>query len=217
MSILWLSLLGGWIAADNVSFVQSMVSRPLPAGILAGLVLGDPMTGAEIGALLEIFLLVAIPAGGGRMPEGGTATVVAVAGATSVAVPGGLALGAAAGLLWGVVAGWTQARLRVWNGAHVPLPGDAGFAVSDVRRAITLGLGVDVLRGIVLVAVGALVAVNLVPALAPHWPVDGGATPTLLLLGGLMSVGILLRGGGRRTGVLFVGGALVGLLAGWGA
>ena len=36
MSLLYLSLLGGWVAADNVSMVQSMISRPLAAGILAG-------------------------------------------------------------------------------------------------------------------------------------------------------------------------------------
>lgn len=216
MSLLALSLLGGLVAADNVSMVQSMISRPLAAGILAGLVLGDPVTGAQVGGILELFLLVAVPAGGGRMPEGGTATLVAVAAAVASPGPGGMALGVAAGLVWGQVAGWTQTRLRVANGDRVPIPGDQGVTPERLNRAVASGLLRDILRGVVLTAVGGGLAFLLTPRLTPGWPLEPGATSGLLLLGGVVSVGILLRAGstGHRGWVLFGAGAALGLLVG---
>jgi hypothetical protein len=216
VSLLYLSLLGGWVAADNVSMVQSMISRPLAAGILAGCVLGDPMTGAEVGAILELFFLVAVPAGGGRMPEAGTASVVAVAAAVSASGPAGVALGVAGGLVWGLVAGWSQTRLRFWNGDMVPVPGAREVTPALVVRAVRTGLLLDYLRGFALTAVGGTLAVLVVPWLAPGWPLRESATASLLLLGGVVSMGILLRSGsaGRRAVLLFGAGALLGLLAG---
>ncbi|SVB44140.1 uncharacterized protein METZ01_LOCUS196994, partial [marine metagenome] len=38
-----------------------MVSRPLVVGVLAGLVVGQPVLGATIGAILELYLLVSFP------------------------------------------------------------------------------------------------------------------------------------------------------------
>jgi hypothetical protein len=218
MTLLLLSLLGGLVAVDNVSFVQSMISRPLPAGILAGFVLGDPILGAQVGGILELFLLVAVPAGGGRMPEGGTASVVAVAAAAAFPAPSGMALGVAGGLIWGLVGGWTQTRMRVRNGAVVPIPGDGGVAPGRVERAVALGLLLDFGRGVVVTAVGAAIALLVTPYLAPSWPLDGIPTTALLLLGGLVSVGIVLRGDGphRHTLVMFGAGAALGLLAGRG-
>ncbi|HSG48085.1 MAG TPA: PTS sugar transporter subunit IIC [Longimicrobiales bacterium] len=218
MTLLLLSLLGGLVAVDNVSFVQAMISRPLAAGILAGAVLGDPLLGAQVGGILELFLLVAVPAGGGRMPEGGTATVVAVAAATAFPAPSGMALGVAGGLIWGLVGGWTQTRLRVRNGGLAPVPGDGGVPAERVERAVRLGLALDFARGVVLTAVGAGLALILTPYLAPSWPLEEIPTSALLLLGGLVSIGIVLRGAGatRRTVFLFGTGAVLGLLSGWG-
>jgi len=216
VTLLLLSLLGGLVAVDNVSFVQSMVSRPLAAGILAGFVVGDPLLGAQVGGILEIFFLVAVPAGGGRMPEGGTATVVAVAAAGAFPAPSGMALGVAGGLLWGVVGGWTQTGLRIRNGMFAPLPGEDGVPPARVVRAVRVGLAMDFARGTALTAVGAGLAHLLTPYFAPSWPMDAVPTSALLLMGGLVSVGIVLRSvaDGRRTLLLFGAGALLGLLSG---
>lgn len=218
MILLLLALLGGLVAVDNVSFVQSMISRPLPAGILAGFVLGDPILGAQVGGILELFLLVAVPAGGGRMPEGGTAAVVAVAAASSFPAPSGMALGVAGGLLWGLVGGWTQTRLRIRNGRLVPVPEEGGVAPELVERAVLAGLAWDFARGMAITAAGAGIALTITPWLAPSWPLATVPTTALLLLGGLASVGIVLRGDGadRHTLVMFGAGAALGLLAGRG-
>ena len=74
-----LALLGGLLALDATSVGQFMISRPLVAGTLAGWWLGDPAVGLEVGAILELFHLAGVPAGGSRVPESGPATVVAAA------------------------------------------------------------------------------------------------------------------------------------------
>lgn len=212
-----LALLGGIVALDAVSVAQTMVSRPLVAGVLAGWVVGDVVAGLQIGALLELFLLVAVPAGGGRMPEGGIAAVVAVAAAAAAPGPGGLALGVAGGLLWGEVAGRTQLRVRSWNGTHVPRPDSEPVRPQAVARSIVLGLGAEALRGVLVTGAGVAFVVLTVPRLAPAWPLEPGPTAALLLLGALVSVGVVLRGLGleARTSLLFAVGLVVGVLAAW--
>lgn len=54
MKIILLSLLGGILSLDRV-WAQFMISRPIVAAPLAGFVLGDPYTGLQAGALLELF------------------------------------------------------------------------------------------------------------------------------------------------------------------
>lgn len=216
MSLVVLALFGGVVALDGVSLVQSMVSRPLAAGIVAGFILGDPVLGAQMGALLELFLLVAVPAGGGRMPEGGMATLVAVAAAVSAPGPAGMALGVSAALVWGEVAGWTQSRLRIWNGTHVPVPGDTPVNAAAVERSLRLGVLADGTRGVVVTGVGVGLAWTISPLLATAWPLASRPTGALLLLGALVSVGVVVRGRGleRRASILFLGGILTGILAG---
>lgn len=79
-------LLAGLIAMltglDRVALVQFMISRPLVAGPLTGLVLGNPLLGLEIGMLLELLWLGRLPVGAAIPPDD---TQVAV-GATVLAV-----------------------------------------------------------------------------------------------------------------------------------
>lgn len=217
MTWIVLALLGGVVALDAVSVAQTMLSRPLVAGVLAGFVVGDVVAGLQIGALLELFLLVAVPAGGGRMPEGGIASVVAVAAVAAAPGPGGLALGIAGGLLWGDVASRTQLRVRSWNGTHVPRPDLGRVRPRAVARSILLGLGAEALRGVVVTGAGVAFVALTVPYLAPAWPLDSATTAALLLLGGLVSVGVVLRGLGleARTSLLFTVGLVVGVMAAW--
>ncbi|MGD9019102.1 MAG: PTS sugar transporter subunit IIC, partial [Desulfuromonadales bacterium] len=70
---------------DRVAFVQFMISRPLVAGPLTGWVLGDPLTGLEVGMLLELLWLGRLPVGAAIPPDD---TQVAV-GATVLAASTG--------------------------------------------------------------------------------------------------------------------------------
>ena len=75
---------------DGTAFGQFMISRPLVSGVLSGVIVGDPVLGTAVGALLEVYHLPAIPVGGGRYPEPGPAAVVGVfAGGLVGPPPGG--------------------------------------------------------------------------------------------------------------------------------
>lgn len=54
---------------DRVALVQIMISRPLVAGPLTGLVLGQPMLGLEVGMLLELLWLGRLPVGAAIPPD----------------------------------------------------------------------------------------------------------------------------------------------------
>jgi mannose/fructose/N-acetylgalactosamine-specific phosphotransferase system component IIC len=217
--LLLLALLGGLVAVDGVAAVQSMVSRPLVAGWLAGLVLGEPLLGAEVGLLLELYILVSVPSGGGRFPEGGTAAVVAVAAAAAVAATAAaLAVGVAAGLGTGWLAAQSQVGMRHWNerGADTA---EHHLHVREVNRAQGLGLALDFARGAALTGLGVGGVRLLVPLLASEWPLGTGETSILVLLGAFVSLGILLRAvaESRARAVLFGAGLVAGtlVLGGW--
>lgn len=60
--------LGGWLAADATALGQILVSQPIVAGALTGMLWGDLEIGVRVGALLQLFALARPPLGG-RTPE----------------------------------------------------------------------------------------------------------------------------------------------------
>jgi PTS system mannose-specific IIC component len=213
VELLQLSLLGGVLALDATSVGQFMVSRPLVAGALTGWMLGAPEVGVLVGAILELYLLVSFPTGGSRFPEGATASVVAAAAAVD-ATAGALAVGVAAGLVWGQLAGSTVTWLRRVNSRLVPDPSQGSASTAHLAGAHLGAVAIDFARGAVVTLVGVLLARALVSGLADSWPLAAPSTLGLLLVGGAVSVGILLHdfGGLRRHLAAFVAGvALVGL------
>jgi PTS system mannose-specific IIC component len=72
-------VLAGLIATlaglDRVALVQFMISRPLVAGPLTGLVLGNPLLGLEVGMLLELLWLGRMPVGAAIPPDDTQVTV----------------------------------------------------------------------------------------------------------------------------------------------
>lgn len=212
-----LSLTGGLLALDATSVGQFMLSRPLVAGTVAGWVLGDPVTGLVVGTLLELYLLVSFPSGGARFPEGATGTVVAVAAVAAVDAPGSLPLGVAAGLLWGHLGGLSISALRRLNARLIPGADTPGrIRAREVVRAHLRSMGLDFLRGTAVTGVGAVLAVPLVRAAAPAWPLSITDSTGLLLVGGVASAGIFLRsvGGLRSRPLLLAAGLILGLLGG---
>jgi len=212
--LLALSLLGGLLALDGTTLGQFMVSRPLVAGLLAGWTVGAPVEGFLTGAILEVYLLVSFPVGGSRFPEGAPATVVASALAASSEHPGGMALGIAVGLVWGQIGAYSATLLRSLNERLVPDPAGGELTAATVARAHFTGVLLDFLRGALVTATGLLFG-GAVLYLAPLWPLEEADTRGLLLVGGAVSLGVLMRsfGGVRRRGLLFATG--LGLGAAW--
>lgn len=112
--------LGALICLDRVA-VQVMVSRPVVAGPMIGLVLGDALTGLLAGALLELLWIDRIPIGPYVPPHDTFVAVLATAGAV-LAAPSGASppreLIALSVLLFAPAA-WLGQRmeilLRQWN------------------------------------------------------------------------------------------------------
>lgn len=212
MELIQIALIGGVLALDATSVGQFMVSRPLVAGALTGWLLGDASLGLLVGALLELYLLVSFPSGGSRFPEGATASVVAVASAAAVDAPGAVPLGVAAGLIWGQLGGLSVTMLRRLNSRLMP---DAQTGSLAHLEAAHLGaIALDFLRGAIVTLVGAAAGRWGVARVAEAWPLPGDDTLGLLLMGGAVSGGILLRdlGGFRRRRALLAAGMALGLV-----
>jgi mannose/fructose/N-acetylgalactosamine-specific phosphotransferase system component IIC len=198
MELVQISLLGGLLALDATSVGQFMISRPLVAGALTGLLIGQPAAGLAVGAILELYLLVSFPTGGSRFPEGATATVVAVA-AAGAGSGGTLALAVAVGIVWGQLAGVSITWLRHLNAKLVPDTAHGPTSGGRVTAAHLGAVALDYVRAVVVTLAGVLVAQPVVRALAAAWPLPADDTHGLLLVGGAVSVGILLRDLGGFT------------------
>ncbi len=79
------ALLGGLVGLDRTAAGQIMVSQPLVAGPLTGWFLGDSVTGAVIGSVMELVWLLDLPVGTFVPADATVGTVAAVA----IAVIGG--------------------------------------------------------------------------------------------------------------------------------
>jgi PTS system mannose-specific IIC component len=80
LNSLEVALLGGAICLDRV-FLQSMISRPIVAGPVIGMVLSEPFTGLIIGAFIELLWIDRLPMGVYIPPNDSIAAVLATAGA----------------------------------------------------------------------------------------------------------------------------------------
>ena len=159
MSVGTLALLLAWgtlVGIDLVSVPQMMIARPLVAGTVAGLLVGDPETGVRLGVVFELFQFDILPVGAVRYPEYGPATVGAVA--ATHALGGGMTWGLAAGLglLVGLFAGWSLHWLRDAN-ARAVRRAAGPLESGDIRvlaRLHAAGLARDLARAAGVTAVG---------------------------------------------------------------
>src|SRR5207249_7576321 len=174
--LLPLAMLGGVLGLDVVSFPQAMISRPLVAATLTGVMLGQSASGLLIGAALELIALETLPIGASRYPEWGSASVVGAAiFATHLTHPAGamtLAVFAALATAW--VGGWTMVQLRRWNAVWARHWRDALEAGS--RGAVTslqlLGMTTDLVRGALLTAAAYAALAPITTACLGLWSTD---------------------------------------------
>lgn len=164
----WLALWGVLVGLDLACVAQTMISRPLVAGTIAGMILGDPTAGVVMGTILELFALEVLPVGAARYPDYGLGAVAAVA--TASGAPGilGTGIGVGVGLVIAYAGGVGVHWVRVLNGADVKR--NEELLASGDARAISAvhlrGLGRDALRCVAVLAIGMLAAIavrQLVP------------------------------------------------------
>jgi mannose/fructose/N-acetylgalactosamine-specific phosphotransferase system component IIC len=83
---LWLAwggvaLVGALLALDETSLAQTWLSQPLPAALLAGLVVGEPAAALVPGFFMQLIVLGNLPVGAASTLDATSATVGVVAGA----------------------------------------------------------------------------------------------------------------------------------------
>ncbi|MGH7504866.1 MAG: PTS sugar transporter subunit IIC [Longimicrobiales bacterium] len=216
MSWIPIGLLGGFVGLDSTSFPQIMISRPLVAGALTGLLIGHPLEGVMLGAILEVFDLAILPIGAARYPESGTATVAATVAYTSTTpLAEGMAallLGVVFGLAWERVAGASvvlQRRLAeriLFAGGTGPTTG------RQVERRHLATMALDFLRGVIVCITGALCGTFLLAMLAPLWGVQPRMAGGALLLAGsaVLAASLTVFGGWHEARRFFLLGAVCG-------
>lgn len=101
-----MALLAAFVAKwSNYLLGQALTERPLVAGLIAGIFLGDIQTGVLVGAALETIFLGMVDVGGSVTVEPVTATVLGVAFVSAMGMDQGTAVALAVpiGLLGGLV------------------------------------------------------------------------------------------------------------------
>jgi len=212
----WLLLWGTFVGLDLVVIGQVMLSRPLVAGAVAGAILGDPLAGSAVGAVLELFALDVLPVGGARYPDYGLGAVAAAAVAANA--PGVLGTGIAvcAGL---VIAYLGEIGTRaVRRGATQDVRRHAEALDAGEYRAVRAiqmrGLVRDAGRAFLVTGVGLALATAIVVYHVPPMTLRGAILVTVLVIGAAMGAAGdgVLRMVGQRRGLSWFGiGVLVGL------
>ncbi|MGZ8378343.1 MAG: PTS sugar transporter subunit IIC [Gemmatirosa sp.] len=216
--LLRLALLGAILGLDVVSFPQAMISRPLVAATLAGAVVGNPVGGLLVGAVLELFALETLPVGASRYPEWGSAAVVGggLFAQQSESSAGALCLSVLVGLVAAWISGESMVLLRRLNGqlARANLDRLAAGSARSVVGLQMAGLGGDLVRGFALSVVLLGIAQPLARLALGTWGVDQRWSQAFVV-----TLAAIVAGGAvwklvhavPRARWLFVGGLVVGL------
>jgi mannose/fructose/N-acetylgalactosamine-specific phosphotransferase system component IIC len=84
MMIASLAFLAGILSLDETSLAQTWFCQPLPAGILAGAVCGDPATGMAVGLPYQLISIGNLPVGTSFTGEKVSAVIAGVGGAVMI-------------------------------------------------------------------------------------------------------------------------------------
>ncbi|PLX41483.1 MAG: hypothetical protein C0608_05560 [Deltaproteobacteria bacterium] len=166
-TLLILAFVGGLLRMDRTALVQTMLSRPVLAAPLAGIIIGDIPAGILCGVLMEPIWLARIPVGSRVPPDETIAAITAVAGAKALSSglpwPGYALVAVVLALPMGLVGRWLDFRVRKAN--------DALYfdAVEVVERGGVPRVGraqfIGALRFFLAGAVGTMVGVALITGL----------------------------------------------------
>lgn len=210
------AMLGGFVGLDATSFPQIMISRPIVAGVLTGVLFGRPAEGLALGFLVEAFALIILPIGAARYPESGTATVAATAAYLAATPPGldpgSLLLALAFALGWERLGGESVVLHRRSNGRLLTRGGPLPAAALERRHLAAMTL--DFLRGGAMTLTGGLLGYGLLRLLVPLWELPESVTLAVLGIAaaGMLGTAVPLFGVGRMPRVALGAGVLVGVI-----
>lgn len=214
-TLLLLSLLGGLLALDATSVGQFMLSRPLIAAGLAGMLAGNPEGGIVVGLLMEAIHLAVLPVGAARYPEAGPASVAAAGAFAGAPESSQVALLASVVFMlgWGWLGGRSVEWMRRMN-VRIAVPPVGPVDAGRVETLHLRALALDFARGVLVTLAGLLVLGTLLETLGwlpfrQHW------TRPALALSAAAALASSLRLFGRRRLPLFAAGAAAGAALLW--
>jgi len=77
LNVIYLCVLGAVLSLDTVAVFQVLISQPIVACTLIGYLSNDPMTGIQIGILMQLFWISTLPVGAVTFPDGNLGAIVA--------------------------------------------------------------------------------------------------------------------------------------------
>lgn len=207
---------GTLVGVDLVSVGQLMIARPIVAGTIAGLLLGDAAAGIRVGLIFELFQFDILPFGAVRYPEYGPATIAAVAATHLMKHPDAWGIAVGMGLVVAVVAGASLHWLRELN-ARVVRRAAAALEAGDVRvlaRVHLGGLWRDAVRALGVTSLGLLTA-WFVARDAAELPAHVFTATAAAASGAALAAGVagLLRLKGPRSNLRWLVAGLAGGVA----
>lgn len=215
--VVWGTLVG----VDLVSLPQMMIARPIVAGTIAGVILGDIPTGLKLGVVFELLQYDILPVGAVRYPEYGPATIAAVATAHASSGVLGLGLGALVGLVTGLVGGLAIHVLRRVN-SRVVHNAAAALESGDPRALLRVhagGLLRDAVRAALVTTIGLVFAWLARPLLAGALSERGALLLAVATVGAAIAAGAAgtLRLVGRGPNLVWFAAGLGGglLMVAW--
>lgn len=213
-AVLW----GGIVGLDATSFPQVMLSRPLVAASITGLIFGRPAEGAVLGIVLELLSLVVLPIGAARYPESGTASVAATLAYISAIDPSHfgaspLLVATVFGLSWEFVTGASVNLLRRTNEWLIAdATARAPLGALRLERLQLSAMALDLARAIFVVAAGGWLGSWILAATAPMLAGTAVSAAGILGVGGAIMLGASLQlfGGWSERRLVFLIGIVCG-------
>jgi mannose/fructose/N-acetylgalactosamine-specific phosphotransferase system component IIC len=188
-----------------------MISRPIVAAPLAGLILGDPQSGMLAGALLEIFSLHQLPIGANRHWDTGPAAVAAAAAMQLSAGLIGLVIAVGVGVFVGWVGSWLVHGMRHLNARLVVGETGRRMLPYELTARHFAAMAVDFTRA-ALLTLTALLAVHMALGGDGSAPEVAGliaAGAAIGLAGLALGADVRMMAGGRRVWLAFGASAVV--------
>jgi mannose PTS system EIIC component len=215
----WLSVsaFGGLVGVDATSFAQTMISRPLIAATITGVILGRPAEALFLGSLLELFAIVILPVGAARYPESGTAAVAATGAymsATTLLSPAVALLAVLFSLVWEHVGGVSVVLTRRFNERFVRFDASAPNGERMFERRHRLAIAVDFVRAFAVSILGVAIGTLALRGLSQFWNLDASVAPAILSIGlcCMVAAALPLFGGFQAQRRAFGVGVMLGLL-----
>ncbi|MGC8835741.1 MAG: PTS system mannose/fructose/sorbose family transporter subunit IID [Infirmifilum sp.] len=212
-----LGLLAFIFGLDYIWVTPLGIWRPVVAGTITGIILGDPITGLIVGSLLEFVFAGLFTIGGGTVPEAATGTIASVV----VAITAGIKPEAAVPLAIpvavltmnleivvrsfdAVFTHWADAEIEKGNFDKIPLINILGAVPWALSRAIPIWAFVGALAinpQAVKSFIEALQVVQLGPLTIRFWDAMGVAGAVLPALGAAIMMKMMLS---RETVAFYI-------------